>query len=78
MLYHIAMATTFKISSNGQVSLPVAVRRRWQVDEVVVVDQGDRVVVRPCPSAACLRGKWKGKLPPTSAMRAEERSVGRG
>ena len=36
-----------KVTSNGQVSIPAATRNRWHTDRVVVVDLGDRVVMRP-------------------------------
>jgi bifunctional DNA-binding transcriptional regulator/antitoxin component of YhaV-PrlF toxin-antitoxin module len=35
------------ISSNGQVSIPAATRARWGTRKVLVVDLGDRVVMRP-------------------------------
>ncbi len=36
-----------KVSSNGQVSIPAEARARWNADRVVVVDLGDRAVLRP-------------------------------
>ena len=43
------MTTSYlmKVTSNGQVSIPAAARNRWHTDRVVVVDLGDRVVMRP-------------------------------
>src|ERR1700691_1658285 len=38
-----------KVSSNGQVSIPAEARARWKAEQVVMVDLGDRVVVRPLP-----------------------------
>ena len=38
-----------KVSSNGQVSIPAEARARRKTDQVVVVDLGDRVVLRPLP-----------------------------
>lgn len=38
-----------KVSRNGQVSIPADARARWNADLVVVVDLGDRVVMRPLP-----------------------------
>ncbi len=45
------MATSYvmKVSRNGQVSIPAGARARWNADRVVVVDLGDRVVMRPLP-----------------------------
>lgn len=38
-----------KVSRNGQVSLPAEARTRWRTQQVIVVDLGDRVVMRPLP-----------------------------
>jgi AbrB family looped-hinge helix DNA binding protein len=48
-----------KVSSNGQVSIPAEARARWNAEQVVVVDLGDRVVVRPLPADPV--GELKGK-----------------
>ncbi|HWL45797.1 MAG TPA: AbrB/MazE/SpoVT family DNA-binding domain-containing protein [Ilumatobacter sp.] len=40
-------ANIFRVSRNGQVSIPAAVRARWKTDRVVIVDMGDRVIVSP-------------------------------
>ena len=37
------------ISQNGQVSIPATTRARWLTRRVIVVDLGDRVVMRPAP-----------------------------
>ena len=54
-----------KVSANGQVSIPAEARSRWHADRVVVVDLGDRVVVRPLPAdpIAALEGRYRGKGP---------------
>lgn len=36
-----------KITAGGQISIPAAVRRRWQVGEVDLEDLGDSIVLRP-------------------------------
>ena len=41
------IARVMKVSRNGQVSIPAEARARWGADRVVVVDLGDRVVLRP-------------------------------
>jgi AbrB family looped-hinge helix DNA binding protein len=53
-----------KISTNGQVSIPAEARARWNADRVVVVDLGDRVVLRPLPEEPVgeLRGKYRRGL----------------
>jgi AbrB family looped-hinge helix DNA binding protein len=65
------------ISSNGQVSIPAAARARWGTRKVLVVDLGDRVVMRPAPETddgiAPLQGKYAGRGPDTAAARAAAR-----
>lgn len=72
------MSTSYvmKVSSNGQVSIPAEARSRWMVDRVVVVDLGDRVVMRPMPDDAvgALVGKYHGRGPSSTATRATERA----
>jgi bifunctional DNA-binding transcriptional regulator/antitoxin component of YhaV-PrlF toxin-antitoxin module len=77
-----------KVSSNGQVSIPAPARARWQADRVVVVDLGDRVVLRPLPAdpVGALVGKYRGRGPTTDEVRraaraddaARDRRLGRG
>jgi AbrB family looped-hinge helix DNA binding protein len=59
------MATNYvmKVSTNGQVSIPAEARARWNAQEVVVVDLGDRVVVRPLPAdpVGALKGKYRAR-----------------
>lgn len=40
---------TLKITSSGQVSIPAEVRRRWNVDRVIMVDHGDHITFEPLP-----------------------------
>jgi len=64
-----------KVTTSGQVSLPAPVRKRWGTAQVVIEDEGDRVVVRPLPddpiAAAC--GSLKRRGVPSEAIRARER-----
>jgi bifunctional DNA-binding transcriptional regulator/antitoxin component of YhaV-PrlF toxin-antitoxin module len=73
------MTTSYvmKISRNGQVSIPADARTRWGTDLVVVVDLGDRVVMRPLPEdpIGSLRGKYRGQGPDTAAMRQQQREA---
>lgn len=64
-----------KVSANGQVSIPAAVRARWGSERVVVVDLGDRLVVRPLPADAVgsLVGKYRGRGPSTESARRATR-----
>ncbi len=66
-----------KVTSNGQVSLPAALRRRWHVDKVLVVDLGDYAIVRPIPDdpVAALHGAHAGPGPTTEEVRAAERAA---
>lgn len=64
------------VSSNGQVSIPASTRSRWRTSKVVVVDMGDRIVMRPLSAdpIAELRGKYAGRGPSTDEMRAQARA----
>jgi AbrB family looped-hinge helix DNA binding protein len=65
-----------KVSSNGQVSIPAEARARWNADKVVVVDLGDRVVLRPLPADPVgeLRGKYRKRGPSSEHIRRQSRS----
>lgn len=71
------MATNYvmRVSSNGQVSIPAEARSRWQADRVVVVDLGDRIVLRPLPDepVRALVGKYRGRGPTTTDARRRAR-----
>ena len=58
-------------------AIPEEARERWGADEVVVVDLGDRVVMRPRSEnpIRALRGKYRGRGPSTDEMRREDREV---
>ena len=65
------------ISRNGQVSIPAETRARWNTRHVIVVDLGDRVVMRPQPDdpALALKGKYRGRGPATDAARRQQRQA---
>ena len=65
-----------KVSRNGQMSIPAEARSRWHADHVVVVDLGDRLVVRPLPPepVASLVGKYADRGPSTDRARATARA----
>ena len=50
------------ITTAGQLSVPAAVRRRWETSWVLLEDHGDHLVVRPSPEdpIAAARGSLKG------------------
>lgn len=66
-----------KVSVNGQVSIPARARARWQPDRVVIVDLGDRLIIRPLSDdpISNLRGRYRGQGPPTSTARDHERAA---
>lgn len=72
------MSTSYlmKVSTNGQVSIPAEARARWHAERVVVVDLGDRVVIRPLPAdpVDALVGKYRGRGPATDTARRTARS----
>ncbi len=59
------------VSRNGQVSIPTATRVRWNTRRVIVVDIGDRVVMRPAPDQPIgnLEGKYQGRGPTSDHAR---------
>jgi len=65
------------VSRNGQVSIPAAARARWQTDRVVVVDLGDRVVMRPASPDPVgeLIGKYAGTGPSSDELRRADRAA---
>ncbi|MCW2526089.1 MAG: AbrB/MazE/SpoVT family DNA-binding protein [Pseudonocardiales bacterium] len=76
--YAVTMAEhTMTISRNGQVSIPAAARARWRTRKVLVVDLGDRVVMRPViddgEAVAQLQGKYAERGPDTTTGRATAR-----
>lgn len=64
------------VSRNGQVSIPAEARARWNTRKVVVVDLGDRVVMRPLAEdpVADLEGKYQRRGPRTDRARARARA----
>ncbi len=72
------MTTSYvmKMSANGQVSIPAAARSRWHAERVVLVDLGDRVVIRPLPEhpVEALVGKYRDKGPSTEEARQQARA----
>lgn len=69
-----------KITSSGQVSLPAAVRKRWSVASVLVIDRGDYAIIRPIPAdiPTAIRGSLALREtagPTTDQARAAERAA---
>ena len=68
-------AHVMTVSRNGQVSIPAETRARWNTRQVLVVDLGDRVVMRPVSDHPLeeLRGKYAGRGPRTDRARQAAR-----
>ena len=68
-----------KISKGGQISIPADVRRRWDVAEVIVRDEGDHLVIKPLPRdpIAALAGSLPRRKPGPSIeeIRRREREI---
>lgn len=78
LTYNEAMSETshvMTVSRNGQVSIPAETRARWNTRQVLVVDLGDRVVMRPVGAEPVgeLRGKYAKQGPTTVRARRESR-----
>jgi AbrB family looped-hinge helix DNA binding protein len=55
-------ATRVRVSRNGRVLIPAAVRHRWGTAAVLVIDRGDYAIIRPVPDdpIGSLRGAHAG------------------
>lgn len=72
------MTKRLVISRGGQISVPVAVRKRWGTRTVLAEDMGDRLVLRPTPDdpIAAVRGIFAGEMsrgPTIDELRADGR-----
>jgi AbrB family looped-hinge helix DNA binding protein len=69
--------TQVKVSRNGQVSVPAAVRHRWGTSTVLIIDRGDYAIVRPVPDDPIdeLRGAYAGPGPDSAAARDADRAA---
>lgn len=72
------------LSRNGQVSIPAEPRSRWNARHLIVVDLGDRVVMRPMPNQPIeeLVGKYRRRGPTSEharrRARRDETALGKG
>jgi bifunctional DNA-binding transcriptional regulator/antitoxin component of YhaV-PrlF toxin-antitoxin module len=84
------MRTHLRITRGGQVSVPAAIRKRWNTSMVIAEDEGDRLVLRPAPDdpVDALMGIFAGdeaglstaearRLSREEEAEAEERRFGR-
>jgi AbrB family looped-hinge helix DNA binding protein len=74
-----SVAHVMTVSRNGQVSIPAETRARWGARQVIVVDLGDRVVLRPAGAdpVAELQGKYRGRGPSSDSLRDQDRRQAR-
>jgi len=49
MIRFMLMKKRMRISKGGQISIPAAIRQRWDTSTVVLEDQGGRIVLEPAP-----------------------------
>ena len=70
-------ATRVRVSRNGQVSVPAAVRHRWGTATVLVIDRGDYAIIRPVPDdpIGSLRGAHAGPGPASEEVRSANRAA---
>jgi bifunctional DNA-binding transcriptional regulator/antitoxin component of YhaV-PrlF toxin-antitoxin module len=73
----VANTHVMTVSQNGQVSIPADTRARWKARQVIVVDLGDRVVMRPLGDdmGGALEGKYRGRGPSTDRSRKQARAA---
>lgn len=66
-----------KVSVNGQVSVPAAMRHRWGTSTMLVIDRGDYAIIRPVPEdpVRSLQGAYAGPGPDSGSVRAAEREA---
>ena len=52
-----------RITRAGQVSIPAEVRERWGASNVLILDEGEQIVLRPVPASPieAVRGLLKGQ-----------------
>jgi AbrB family looped-hinge helix DNA binding protein len=70
-------ATRVRVSRNGQVSVPAAVRHRWGTATVLVIDRGDYAIIRPVPDdpIGSLHGAYAGPGAASEEARSADRAA---
>jgi AbrB family looped-hinge helix DNA binding protein len=66
---------TSTISKGGQISIPADIRNRWGVRRLMLIDEGESLVLRPLPDdpIAAAMGSLAGPGPTTDEIREERR-----
>ena len=69
--------SVINITERGQISIPADIRHKWNVRRVLLVDEGDRLVLRPVPDdpIAAVLGKYAWIEVTSDEMRDEDRAV---
>ena len=64
------------VSDRGQISLPADIRHKWQVRRLLLVDEGDRIVLRPVADdpVASVAGKYSWIRQTADELHAEDRA----
>lgn len=67
--------TELKVTANGQISIPAAVRRRWKTDRVIAIDTPHGLVIRPYDPNPVRRiaGKYERRGPSIDEARQAAR-----
>jgi AbrB family looped-hinge helix DNA binding protein len=65
------------ISERGQISIPSEIRSKWQVRRLLLVDEGDRIVLRPVADdpVGAVAGKYSWITATSDEMQAEDRDA---
>lgn len=53
----------YRITSSGRISIPAEIRKRWGASNVLILDEGEQIVLRPVPEnpIEAIRGLLKGR-----------------
>jgi AbrB family looped-hinge helix DNA binding protein len=68
-----------KITRAGQVSIPAEVRERWGASNVLILDEGEQIVLRPVAASpiesvrGILKGRGRSDITATEAIRQARR-----
>ncbi|KJS01657.1 MAG: AbrB family transcriptional regulator [Peptococcaceae bacterium BRH_c4a] len=76
------MRTTIVISAKGQISIPVSLRRRYNLkkgDQLAVEENDGAIILRPLPKHPLLKmkGKYGGDREPLTELLLKERRAER-
>jgi AbrB family looped-hinge helix DNA binding protein len=65
------------ISDRGQISIPSEIRHKWQVRRLLLIYEGDRIVLRPVPDdpIGAVTGKYSWVEATSDRMRSDDRAA---